>query len=365
MKKLLLLFSLVLALPTAANAQAKQCVIKGRLSSGRTDTLRVVSISESYPLSQIVLMKNGEFSFTLPLDELYMVSIGDDHTGGKVFFVEPGTIFFNGVKNLHEANIHSSAPNSLNNQLADLEQRITHANGGSILTIQDSLAAAMKRKDRVKVEELKERVEKGEALMKAEIISFIRQHPSSHASAFLLPAIYDKKNPEESLALFKSLSLEVQTSDLGQHFMSLTVPKNTIAVGFKAPAFALDHNNRKLTLDQFRGKVVLLEFWASWCAPCLKDMPELIKIADSHKRQGFEVLAISLDVDDEKMRKAMDKYQMPFIHYTDLKGWYSHLAETYNVNAIPYNFLIDQEGNIAAINVKGAELTEKLASLLK
>ncbi|WP_188500034.1 AhpC/TSA family protein [Pontibacter amylolyticus] len=365
MKKLLLLFFLVLALPMAANAQTKQCVIKGRLSSGRTDTLRVVSISKSYPLSQIVLMKNGEFSFTLPVDEPYMVSIGDDHTGGKVFFVEPGTIFFNGVKNLHEANIHSSAPNSLNNQLADLEQRITHANGGSILAIQDSLAAAMKRKDRVKVEELKERVEKGEALMKAEIISFIRQHPSSHASAFLLPAIYDKKNPEESLALFKSLSLEVQTSDLGQHFMSLTVPKNTIAVGFKAPAFALDHNNRKLTLDQFRGKVVLLEFWASWCAPCLKDMPELIKIADSHKRQGFEVLAISLDVDDEKMQKAMDKYQMPFIHYTDLKGWYSHLAEKYNVNAIPYNFLIDQEGNIAAINVKGAELTEKLASLLK
>lgn len=97
MKKLLILF-IVFALPMAAFAQTKQCIIKGRLSSGLTDTLRVVSISKSYPLSQNVLMKNGEFSFTLPVDEPYMVSIGDDHTGGKVFFVEPGTIFSTGLR---------------------------------------------------------------------------------------------------------------------------------------------------------------------------------------------------------------------------------------------------------------------------
>lgn len=362
MKKLLFLF---LLLPLLGSAQSGQCVIKGKLLSPASDSLHLVSLSQEYELSVRIPVKNNEFTYTLPVGKPFLLSIGDDKSGGRFFFAEAGTVTFEADDKIGKAKVYATASNSPNNELEELTARVDKAIGGDLFAIQDSLGAARKKEDAAKIKKYEQQLRAAETTMKSEITAFIKQHPNSVASAFLLPNLADGDNFDEAMKLFTSLSYEVQTSELGQNFLSMAGAKNTVATGEIAPSFTFKHNGKLTSLENLRGKVVLVEFWASWCAPCLREMPGLVKSYQDYKDRGFEVVAVSLDAEQEKWEKAIEKHQLPFIHHADLRGWNSLVAQKYAISAIPVNFLIDQNGYIVAKNLKGKELTNKLAELLK
>lgn len=113
-----------------------------------------------------------------------------------------------------------------------------------------------------------------------------------------------------------------------------------------------------------KGKPVLVDFWASWCAPCRQSMPELIKLYNEYKGK-FEIVGVSFDEDGEAWKRAIAKLELPWPQMSDLKGWKSEAAMEYGIHSIPHTLLINNEGVIIARELKGADLADKLAEILK
>jgi thiol-disulfide isomerase/thioredoxin len=120
-----------------------------------------------------------------------------------------------------------------------------------------------------------------------------------------------------------------------------------------------------LALSSLRGKYVLIDFWASWCGPCRRENPNVVKTYAAYKDKGFEIYGVSLDQDREAWLKAIEKDQLVWKHVSDLKYWSSAGAQAYQVNSIPQTFLLDKEGRILAKGLRGVALDQYLAQLFK
>lgn len=136
--------------------------------------------------------------------------------------------------------------------------------------------------------------------------------------------------------------------------------------GTPAPDFsAATPDGKMLSLNSFRGKYVLIDFWASWCGPCRAENPNVVKAYNAYKDKNFTVLGVSLDTDKENWKKAIAKDGLSWTHVSELKGWSSSIAQVYTVNSIPANFLIDPTGNIIASNLRGDALLKALQENIK
>ena len=138
-----------------------------------------------------------------------------------------------------------------------------------------------------------------------------------------------------------------------------------IQIGNPAPVFTMtDIKGNKVSLKDYKGKYVLLDFWASWCPPCRKENPNVVNAYRKYKFANFEILGISLDDNREKWMKAIEDDHLMWNHVTDFKGWKSAIVDAYQIEAIPSNFLIDPDGKIIAMNITGNNLDATLSKVL-
>lgn len=126
-----------------------------------------------------------------------------------------------------------------------------------------------------------------------------------------------------------------------------------------------DVNGKPVSLSQFKGKYVLVDFWASWCQPCRKDNPNVVKAYNEFKDKNFTVLGVSLDQNKAAWQKAIQQDSLAWTQVSDLKFWDNAAAALYGVQAIPYNVLVDPEGNIIAENLHGEEIAQTLRKVIK
>ena len=134
----------------------------------------------------------------------------------------------------------------------------------------------------------------------------------------------------------------------------------------KAPDFTLsDTSGKAVSLSSFKGKYVLLDFWASWCRPCRIENPNVVAAYNQFKNKNFTILSVSLDNNRQAWLKAIRDDGLTWNHVSDLKGWNSEVAAVYRVQGIPYNFLLDPNGNIVAENIRGQELFNALNEYVK
>jgi len=139
-----------------------------------------------------------------------------------------------------------------------------------------------------------------------------------------------------------------------------------LRIGEAVPEIELPNKADSLVkLSSFTGKVVLVDFWASWCAPCRQANPYIQKLYKKYKENGFEVFAVSLDVKKEAWIKAVKQDKLSYTGVIDNMGWNSKVAERFYIDQLPTNFLIDRTGKIVAINIEGKEMFDAVKKLVE
>ena len=147
--------------------------------------------------------------------------------------------------------------------------------------------------------------------------------------------------------------------------MGSLVGRAQLKIGATVPEIELANEKDSIVkLSSFNGKVVLIDFWASWCAPCRAANPYIQQLYKKYKAKGFEVFAVSLDVKKDAWLKAVKKDKLTYTQVIDSGGWNSKVAERYFVDQLPTNFLLDKTGKIVAINLEGKELFDKVKELV-
>jgi len=175
-------------------------------------------------------------------------------------------------------------------------------------------------------------------------------------------------NAKQIEPLYESLPAILRQSPSGITFKERLETAKKTGVGAYAMDFTQnDTLGKPVSLSDFKGKYVLIDFWASWCGPCRAENPNVVKAFNEYKDKKFTVLGISLDQPGKQQAwlDAIHKDNLTWTHVSDLKFWDNAVAKQYGIRAIPQNLLIDQDGKIIAKNIRGEELNKKLAEVIK
>lgn len=200
-------------------------------------------------------------------------------------------------------------------------------------------------------------------------IQFITENPDSKISLIALKDVAGYAiDPVTIEPLFLKLSANLRNSEAGKSLEAAINKAKKTAVGMMAPEFSQNDVNGKIVkLSDYRGKYVLVDFWASWCGPCRAENPHVLKAYNAFKDKNFTVLGVSLDDQAKKAAwlQAIEKDGMPWTQVSDLKGWKNEAAVLYGVTAIPQNYLVSPDGKIIASNLRGESLEKELERLIK
>ena len=202
------------------------------------------------------------------------------------------------------------------------------------------------------------------------VAKFIADKPNSAVSSFVLLQFYqllgDEKYLEKKYNSFKGDARKGLFATMIEQKILASNKPIAGSIGSTVAEFSQnDVNDKPVSISSFKGKYVLLDFWASWCGPCRKENPNVVRAYNKFKEKNFTILGISMDTDKAKWMQAISVDGLPWTQVSDLKGWSNAVGQMFQVGSIPANYLLDPTGKIIAANLRGDDLERKLEEVLK
>jgi peroxiredoxin len=334
MSKTLSLLVLVIVFSTNSfsQAQKRHFEINGNLSGFTEGTLLYlddVTTSSHVPIdSTIVIDNHFHFSGSLQENVLNVLIRTSDFSNYKFLWLENSTIIFNAEKGkFRDAKVTGSKTQNEADQLSSAVQ--TSGNE------------------------------------KETSIAFIRSHPNSIVSANILSIYAPGWGKDTAATLYHTLSDKMKNTSYEKDILEFITLNKTVKIGDKYIDFTEPNvEGKNISLSDYDGKIILLEFWGSWCGPCRKGNPELVKIYNEFKSAGFEILGVAADGNKDDWTQAVQKDGLTWQNVTDLKGDKNKAVLIYGISYFPANFLIDKQGVIIAKDLRGDALKSRLQKIL-
>mgnify|MGYP000436134510 FL=1 len=317
---------------------------------------------------------NGAFRFKGNINGAEMRTLTIDGVRGQTsFFIEPGLINVKLYKDsIHTSKVEGTYNNSVFNDYKNKYQEKIEA----VETIKTEFLNS--KQD---VEVLKKLQTTGDSLrsqLKNFGYEFIETNNNSDFSLYILDGLTSQKGFDLELAdsAFKTIETSIKTKNESNQLISNRIKqkiesspnKGKIKIGMQAPDFSAPNpEGKQVTLSDIKGKVTIVDFWASWCKPCRIENPNLVKLYDKYHSKGLEIISVSLERGNQKgfWIEAIKKDQLRWYNVSNLKFWQDPIAQAYSVNSIPATFILDENGVLIAERLRGAELEAKIKNLLE
>jgi peroxiredoxin len=340
--------------------------INGEVTGIDNGLLEILSTSDAQVRkTDTIQLSKGKFSYSTNLQEPVQMAIRKPGQRGEelVFFADPGEITITANNDSLWAGVVKAGKSQEIYKEAEDSIKLIMAKGKALY---ESYVNAQKNQDGAAMQQIEQEFTGIQQQAEKFAINFSKKHNNSVIAPYLGMMYLAEEGKQVQLkSLYDTLTVAVKASFFGKKMGDAVKASEGTAVGAKAADFTLpDVNGKLVSLNSYKGKYVLIDFWASWCGPCRQENPNVVKAYNSFKAKGFDVLGVSLDREKDDWTKAIEKDNLTWTHVSDLKYWDNEVAKLYGVQAIPSNFLLDKEGNIIGKNLRGDALEAKLKEVM-
>ncbi len=320
-------------------------------------------IDKEYVKIDSVISPDGTFEFAgiVEIPDVYYVSVPGKR-GRAMIFLENSQIGFTAhADTLWEPAINGSAVHDEYNSFQESLNGI-YAKARELYT---SYREADKAGDEETAKTIEVKINAVYDEVEEYQLAYLDEHPASYIAPYVVQNLHYGKEADEIEDMLAKLDPSLQESSLLGSISRRVEILKTVAIGMPAPEFTQnDPLGNPVSLASFKGKYLLIDFWAAWCGPCRGENPNVVKAYNKYNDKGFEILGVSLDDARENWLKAVQDDGLTWTQVSDLKGWSNEVAAQYAISSIPSNLLLDQEGVIIKKNLRGDDLLSVLEALM-